>query len=214
MPRFLKGLATNILLGLMTGVFLLIWLAGWETQAVARAALFPIRFLDGDAAFAAFTPLVPVWFTPISSAFLHSGFLHLIFNGLMLFFCGRYVEHVLGWRLFLLLFVLGCYGASAAEILFSTYADYPVVGASGGISAFLAAYAMLYSRNDIKAIGPISGHIIRMVWLMLAWIGIQLAIAVIGATSLGIIAIYAHIGGFAVGLLATKPLLRWRFRNA
>jgi membrane associated rhomboid family serine protease len=30
---------------------------------------------------------------------------------------------------------------------------------------------------------------------------------------LGQIAIAAHIGGFLVGLLLTRPLLRWRFRS-
>jgi membrane associated rhomboid family serine protease len=28
------------------------------------------------------------------------------------------------------------------------------------------------------------------------------------------IAIWAHIGGFAVGLALTWPLIRWKFRNA
>ena len=52
--------------------------------------------------------------------------------------------------------------------------------------------------------------------LAAAWIGLQLMIGIAtagGMGQLGQIAIAAHIGGFLVGLVLTRPLLRWRFRK-
>src|SRR3546814_3238353 len=42
---------------------------------------------------------VPIWLTPLSAVFLHAGLLHLALNMLMMLFCGRFVENVLGGKL-------------------------------------------------------------------------------------------------------------------
>ena len=68
----------------------------------------------------------------------------------------------------------------------------------------------------MRSIGPISANIVRLLWLAAAWIGLQLMIGIAtagGMGQLGQIAIAAHIGGFLVGLVLTRPLLRWRFRK-
>ena len=53
-----------------------------------------------------------------------------------------------------------------------------------------------------------------MVWLAVAWISIQLLIGVAGMGGGPLIAIGAHIGGFIAGLVLTRPLLLWHYRNA
>ena len=90
----------------------------------------------------------------------------------------------------------------------------PMVGASGAISAILGAYALLFARNKVDPVGPIPGHVVRIIWLTLAWIGIQLMIGLATSGNLQGIAIFAHIGGFVAGLVLTRPLLEWRFRSA
>ncbi len=211
--NFPPGKLTNSLIVANVAVYLFLWLSGLEQLAVLKGGFFPVRLGEGLPLLDQFAPLVPVWLTPLSSAFLHGGLLHISFNMLMLLFCGRFVEQALGARLMAILYVSGAYAASLAEFLFNSTSEIPVVGASGAISAILGAYALLFARNEVKPVGPIPGHIVRIVWLTLAWIAIQLMIGIATFGDVNGIAIYAHIGGFLAGLLLVKPLLQWRFRT-
>jgi membrane associated rhomboid family serine protease len=154
---------------------------------------------------------IPVWLTPLSAAFLHAGLLHLSLNMLMLLFCGRFVEKVLGGKLLLLLFLVGAYAAAATEFAFQPDSDSPMIGASGAISAIIGTYALLYSRQQVKAIGPFSANAVRILWLAAAWTIIQIMVGIVSLGGIGRIAIGAHIGGFVAGLLLTKPLVYARF---
>jgi membrane associated rhomboid family serine protease len=89
-----------------------------------------------------------------------------------------------------------------------------MIGASGAISAVLAVYALLFSRNEVRAIGPIPAHWVRALWLAAGWTGVQWLLGF--ATSRGSyqIATAAHVGGFLVGLAMARPLLAWRYRRA
>lgn len=209
------GKLTNGLVIANVVIFLLLWISGWQYDAILRGGFFPIRWgVEGYPALEAYGGLVPAWLTPISSAFLHAGFLHIAFNMLMLIFSGRFVEQVLGAKLMAFLYVLGAYTAALAEYMFNSQSVNPVIGASGAISAILGAYALLFARNEVKPIGPIPGYVVRIAWLSAAWIGIQLMIGIATYGSLTKIAIFAHIGGFVAGLIAARPLLLWRFRSA
>lgn len=212
--NFPSGKLTNGLIAVNVVVFLVILLSGMEQEAFLKGGFFPARLGGAFVDDPEYGWMVPAWLTPISSAFLHSGLMHIGFNMLMLLFCGRFVEHALGSQLMAFLYVVGAYAASLSEFLFNTQSMTVVVGASGAISAIFGAYAMLYSRNEVKPVGPIPGHIVRIAWLTVFWIGIQLMIGLATSGSMNGIAIYAHIGGFVAGLLLTRPLLIYRFRNA
>src|SRR3546814_3769929 len=108
---------------------------------------------------------------------------------LMMLFCGRFVENVLGGKLLLLLFLIGAYAAAAAEFAFDPASDNPMIGASGAISAVMGTYALLYSQNQVKAIGPLSAHAVRNLWLAAAWIAIQFMIGIVGLDGIGRLAI-------------------------
>lgn len=209
-----SGKLTNGLIAVNVVTFLVILLAGMEQEAFLKGGFFPVRLTGEFVDVSDHGWMVPAWLTPISSAFLHSGFMHIGFNMLMLFFCGRFVEHALGPRLMGFLYLIGAYAASLSEYVFNTESMTVVVGASGAISAIFGAYAMLYSRNEVKPMGPIPGHIVRIAWLTIFWIGIQLMIGLATSGNMNGIAIYAHIGGFVVGLILTRPLLTYRFKNA
>jgi membrane associated rhomboid family serine protease len=195
-------------------VFLFLWISGLEQDAILRGGFFPIRLGEGLPEFDGISGMVPAWLTPVSSSFLHGGLMHIAFNMLMLLFCGRFVEQALGPQLMALLYVVGAYAAALAEFAVNGDSVIPVVGASGAISAVIGAYALLFARNDVKPVGPFPGHVVRIAWLTLAWIGIQLMIGVATRGNLNGIAIFAHIGGFVAGLMLTRPLLQWRFKNA
>ena len=207
------GKLTNGLIIANVVIFLVIWFLGWEQDAILRGGMFPIRLSGEFIDTSVYGWLVPAWLTPLSSAFLHSGLLHLSFNMLMLLFCGRFVEQALGPQLMALLYIVGAYAAALAQFAVDSGSLIPMVGASGAISAVLGAYALLFARNRVDAVGPIPSHIVRIIWLTLAWIGIQLLIGFATSGNLQGIAIFAHIGGFVAGLLLTRPLLEWRFRS-
>ena len=208
------GKLTNGLIIANVVIFLVIWLFGWEQQAILRGGMFPIRLSGETLDLSAYGWLVPAWLTPLSSAFLHSGLLHLSFNMLMLLFCGRFVEQAMGPGLMAILYGVGAYAAALAQYATDSVSMIPMVGASGAISAILGSYALLFARNRVDAVGPIPSHIVRIIWLTMAWIAIQLMIGVATSGSLQGIAIFAHSGGFVAGLLLTRPLLGWRFRGA
>lgn len=205
---------TNGIAAITFVIFLLLHFTGRIDEAAIIGGFIPARITDpallhGMAA-------VPAWLTPLSCALIHAGWLHIGFNLLMLVFCGRQVEQVLGKGGTLCLYLVGAYGACAAQWAIYPGSTNPMVGASGAISAIMATYALLYSQQTVRRIGPLSANVVRLLWLAAAWIGLQLMIGIAtagGLGDLGQIAIAAQIGGFLAGLVLTRPLLRWRFRK-
>ncbi|MES2157837.1 MAG: rhomboid family intramembrane serine protease [Pseudomonadota bacterium] len=210
---------TNGIAAITFVAFVILYLSGRIDDAAIIGGFIPARI--GDPALLDGMAAIPVWLTPLTCAFIHAGWMHVAFNLLMLVFCGRQVEHVLGKGATLLLYVAGAYGACAVQWAIDPASLNPMVGASGAISAIIATYALLYSQQKVRAVGPLSANIVRLLWLAGAWIAIQLMIGVAttagqgggGLSDLGRIAVAAHIGGFLVGLALTRPLLRWRFRK-
>lgn len=205
---------TNGIAAVTFVAFCALFAAGLVDQAAVLGGFIPARI--GDAALFDGVSAVPALLTPISCTLVHVGWLHLGFNLLMLLFCGRQVEYVLGRAPMLVLYLVGAYGAAAASWAVDPASTTPGVGASGAISAIIGTYALLYSRQEVKRIGPFSANVVRVAWLAAGWIAFQLMIGV--ATTGGFnggqpIGIAAHIGGFLVGLALTRPLLRWRFRG-
>ena len=208
-----NGKLTNALAIANVLIFGLIWLTGSENAGVVAGGFFPARI--GDAAL--FSPEIwalPAWLTPLSAAFLHLGLLHLSFNMLMLVFLGRSIEGALGSGMMAVLYIAGAYAGALAEYLVEPGSTVPIIGASGAISALLGSYALLFAQSEVKPIGPFSSRTVRVAWLAVAWIGIQMLVGFASRGSLIGIAIFAHIGGFVAGLLLVRPLLLWRFRGA
>ena len=190
-------------------VFVLLWVTGYQFDVIVRAGFIPARF--GSELVAPPGTMVPAALTPLTSAFLHGGWLHLIFNMIMLLFIGRQLEAPLGAKAMGVLLVAGAYVGAFAQYLADPASSVPMIGASGAISALIAVFALIFSRSQTKAIGPIPAHWVRALWLAVAWIGLQLLLGFAGGGDLGAIAIWAHVGGFLAGLLLARPLLRWRF---
>ncbi|MDR7154510.1 membrane associated rhomboid family serine protease [Sphingobium xenophagum] len=205
---------TNGIAAISFAVFLILYLTGHIDNAAVLGGFIPARV--GDADLLAGLAAVTWWLTPLTCTLIHAGWLHVGFNMLMLVFCGRHVEHVLGKGPTLLLYGVGAYAACGAQWLIDPGSTGPMVGASGAISAVVATYALLYSQRQVRRIGPFSANVVRLAWLAGGWIALQLMIGFAtagGMGDLGQIAVAAHIGGFLAGLALTRPLLRWRFRK-
>lgn len=216
-----RGQATNILAALIVLAFLPVQLTGATDRAAILAGFIPERvnaLAAQDITLA--IPWLPLWLTPLSATLVHSGWMHLGFNLLMLVFCGRFVEQLLGQGRTVIIYVVGAYAAALGQWVTSAFfaapgeGVVPMIGASGAVSALLGTYALIYGQRGVRAIGPVPAHVVRMVWLALAWTGLQLLIGLAGGfdSFFGGIAIGAHIGGFIAGLLLARPLLAWRFR--
>ena len=183
--------------------------AGLEGEVAVRAGFVPLRWsgrgLDVPGA-------VPGWLMPLTTLFVHGGLIHLAFNLLMLGFCGRFVEPALGARGILILYGVGAYAAAAAQWLVTPLAAMPMIGASGAISAVVAAYALLFGEQRTGLIRSVKvARTVHVLWLAAAWIGLQLLIGLVTIGSDRPIAVIAHIGGFLAGLVLARPLLRWGF---
>ena len=146
--------------------------------------------------------------TLLTSMFLHGGFVHIISNMLFLWVFGDNIEDRLG-HLKSLLFYLGVgLAATFAQITIDSDSQIPIVGASGAIAGILGAYLLAYpfSRINILIIFIlIVPTRIPALYVLGIWFIIQLfngwgTLEPVTASTAGV-AYFAHIGGFAVGLM-------------
>jgi membrane associated rhomboid family serine protease len=157
------------------------------------------------------------WLTPLFSMFLHGSWMHLLGNGLFLWVFGNNVEDSMGRGRFLLFYVLCGLFAAAAQVAVGPASPVPMVGASGAISGVLGGYLLLYPRVRVRVlfIFFIFFRVFRIpaFLVLLWWIGYQIVLglpelmAIDPDVSAGV-AFWAHIGGFAAGLLLIKLFAR------
>ncbi|HEV7660537.1 MAG TPA: rhomboid family intramembrane serine protease [Allosphingosinicella sp.] len=211
-----KAKVTLGLVGVTTFAWLLAWLFGRGEWATMWGGFTPAHLTYDAGGMTA-----PFFLTPLTATLVHADFLHLLLNVVILAFCGRPVESVLGPVALGLLYLLGAYAAAAAQYAVNPLAATTMVGASGAISAVIGAYAMLFGRNKVKLANPTLALWLNALWLMAAWVVLQfcIGIALAGSAFLfggeGIqVAVAAHIGGFLVGLLLANPLLLFLYRKA
>ncbi|HYJ09860.1 MAG TPA: rhomboid family intramembrane serine protease, partial [Polyangiaceae bacterium] len=84
--------------------------------------------------------------TPLTSMFLHGGWLHLIGNMWFLWLFGNNVEDSMGHFRYLTFYILCGVAAAAAQTLVNPSSAIPMVGASGAISGVMGAYIVLYPK--------------------------------------------------------------------
>jgi membrane associated rhomboid family serine protease len=198
----------------ITALTALAWLIAAALNASDQAAL-SLGFIPARLSGAAVPwPAVPAILTPLTCTLVHSGLIHLGFNLLIFVWCGTAVERVLGKTGLIVLYLLGAYAAAAAQWLTDPASTVPMVGASGAISAVIGAFALSFGRPRRFTSSPTANRWINAVWLMIAWIVLQLMMGWLGNTQGFLLAIPAHVGGFALGLLLQRPLLLWRYRSA
>ena len=202
--------ATNIIVALTAVIWLLTALAGYSQQAAFTLGFIPLRV----AMPALVAPAVPAFLTPLTATLVHSGLVHLGFNLLMLAWCGAAVERVIGAGPIVFLYIVGAYAAAAAQWAMDPTGTTPMIGASGAISAVVGAFALSFGRARPFTRNLRLNRWINVVWLLVAWIVLQLMMGWLGNSQGYLLATPAHVGGFAAGLLLQRPLLLWRYRSA
>jgi membrane associated rhomboid family serine protease len=147
----------------------------------------------------------------VSSMFLHGGWFHLIGNLWFLAVFGDNVEDAMGpWR-FILFYLLCGFAAAALQVATDPGSVFPMVGASGAISGVMGAYAVLFPRAPVHVLIFVGFFFTRLVvpaFLMLGyWFLIQLLGGIPAlAGAAGGVAFWAHVGGFAAGVILSKLL--------
>lgn len=220
-PSRTVPLVNGALIAACVGVFVLQLLSGSGGEALVQAFGFvPARlFHPGELGPGSFSLGLTGLF---SSMFLHGGFLHLAGNMLFLWIFGDNVEDALGHGRYLV-FYLGC-GALAALLqgLFATTSLVPMVGASGAIAGVLGAYFVLFPHARVVTLVPlfflfplveVPASLFLLLWFLLQfWQGTaSLAVSGEAGAAAGGVAWWAHVGGFAAGivlLLLLKPRRR------
>jgi membrane associated rhomboid family serine protease len=169
--------------------------------------LFPCNITDRCD-----VPQPSEWLTPLTATFMHGGLLHLGGNMLFLWIFGNNVEDSMGPVRYLLFYLLAGAAAFALQIAIDPGSDVPNIGASGAVAGVLGGYILLYPRARVLTFIFVIFFFTVLELPAFLVLGLWFAEQIVfGATGLsqgggdgGGVAYFAHIGGFAFGLLAIK----------
>ena len=178
---------TQALLLLNVAVFCLdLFLGSWFTR------LFALWPLNGG-----FLP----W-QVVSYAFLHGSVMHLFFNMLGLWMFGAELERLWGPKRFLQFFFASVLTAALTQLLVAALsgANYPTVGASGGLFGLLLAFGMMFPNRIIMPLFPPIPMKAKV--FVAVFGGLELLFGVTG-TMEGV-AHFAHLGGMLGGFLMIR----------
>jgi len=172
------GVVSKVLIAVNVVIFLAQMVVSGLTERLQLVGCVPLPQVcfDGVAA--------GDWYRVVTAAFLHGGWLHLLFNMYALFVFGPTLENALGRLRFGLLYLLSALGGSAASYAFNA-PNQGSLGASGAIFGLLGATLVVSKklRYDVSALGVL--------------IAINLALGFV----IPRIDWRAHVGGLVVGLL-------------
>ena len=201
-PARLTAVVNWVLILICVGVFFWqISLGEGGEAAIYKYGFTPRNFFANERG---------AWLTLLTAMFLHGGFMHLGGNMLYLWIFGNNVEDAMGHVRFLVFYLACGIAASFAQALAEPQLTMPMVGASGAISGVLAAYVLIYPQARIRVIIPLGFLLyptkISAIYVVGFWFIIQLFSALIAQPGAPGTAWWAHVGGFAAGIVLTPFL--------
>ena len=176
-------------------------------QFVYAFAVVPARYLasvplGGEAELTLFDYLPFV-----TMNFLHSGWMHLIFNMWSLYLFGRTVEDRLGAGRYLAFYLVCGVLAGVTHAVFNPTSTVPALGASGAIAGVMGCFIRLFPWARIIVLVPVIFIPLFFELSAMVFIGLWFAVQVLQGvtelftTSTGAgVAWRAHIGGFLGGV--------------
>jgi membrane associated rhomboid family serine protease len=163
--------------------------------------------------------VVPAYFTVssvLTSMFVHGGLAHLIGNMLFLWIFGDNVEDRMGHLRYLIFYVVSGFVAAVSQVMLDPTSLVPMVGASGAIAGVMGAYLVLYPHSRVLMLFPFPVFLFELpavaflgLWFLAQFLnGIgQLPVFQQDQISGGV-AFWAHVMGFATGLVLVMFLKR------
>jgi membrane associated rhomboid family serine protease len=208
--RRFAPLINYILIAINVLVFVFLQGMGGNEKFTYAFSTVPAEILTGkDITAGVLEPTpIPVYFTLITSMFMHGGWAHLLGNMLFLWVFGDNIENRIGHVRYLI-FYLVCGIIASLSHVFVSGSDslIPSLGASGAISGVLGGYLLLFPSRRVRVI---MGRGITTVPAFVA-LGIWIVFQVISQMGIlggdqggGGVAYAAHIGGFIAGLALIK----------
>jgi membrane associated rhomboid family serine protease len=162
---------------------------------------------------------VSVYFTLLTSMFMHGSIAHLLGNMLYLWIFGDNVEDDLGPMRYLIFYLVCGFLASIAHVVSTFVFDgnpyIPSLGASGAISGVLGGYMLFHPHRRVRImVGRMLTEVPAFVAIGL-WFVFQLieSLGMLGGMQTGGVAYAAHIGGFLAGLALVKVFAIGRSRR-
>ena len=160
--------------------------------------------------------LSPQLYTLFTSMFIHGGFVHIFGNMLVLFFVGVPFEERVGWKNFLLIYLLtGIMGALTHSVL-NPDSAIPLVGASGAIFGIMGAFAVSYPRDEVVMPIPVGFFMvlrrIKVIYAVLIFAAFETLIVFLGVQDNT--AHFAHLGGLLSGFILAALLIRKKDKDA
>ncbi|HSC73892.1 MAG TPA: rhomboid family intramembrane serine protease [Gaiellaceae bacterium] len=186
---------------------------------LVRDGFYPCK-IDGPCIAPATHATLSWWESTFTSMFMHGSWEHILGNMLFLWVFGNNVEDALGRVRFLFWYLAAGVVAAATQsfvtLVFGTVHDasVPNIGASGAIAGVLGAYFVLLP--GAKVLTLIFFFILReipAIWFLGIWILLQAWQGGVGLThpdQTGGVAVFAHIGGFAFGILTVRLVAKRR----
>lgn len=164
--------------GAREGVPLSVGLVQQPGDVLNLGALVPALVAEGE------------WWRLVTSAFLHSGFVHLGMNMLSLYFLGSFAEISFGRSRFLALYFISGIGGGLAYLYFGPF-NAPAVGASGAIFGLLGGvFGFAIRRGTFSTRNPVISQL-----LVLTAINLFLGATIPNVSNT------AHIGGLIGGIV-------------
>lgn len=219
---YLSGLL--ILLNIGVHVYLMTQPEPEALETVKSHALWPVHWRSADGGeIGQDVPRLDLrakLLTLVTSMFLHGDLLHLLGNMFFLLTVGPSLEDRMGRAAFLATYLVTGLAGSVAHIVMalgplSSMAEIPTIGASGAISGLMGAYLVLFPASRIRFM--IILILFYPTFVLPSWgaIGLWVASQVImardqlfgdGKDEMAMVAVFAHLGGFAAGFLLTLSL--------
>lgn len=151
----------------------------------------------------------------IGNTFLHADFFHLLGNMIFLWVFGNVVCGTVTNIAFPFLYLFLGLTASATHLAFD---GRPALGASGAINGIVGMSLVLFPVNRLKCWYAFSMPFMgimwksgkfqtRAYWMIVAWVVFDILGMVLGG---GYTAYWAHIGGFAMGLVVASGLVLFK----
>ena len=170
--RRFAPLINYVLIAINVLVFVFLQGMGGNEKFTYAFSTVPAEILTGkDIAAGVLEPTpVPVYFTLITSMFMHGGWAHLLGNMLFLWVFGDNIENRIGHMRYLI-FYLVCGIIASLSHVFVSGSDslIPSLGASGAISGVLGGYMLLFPSRRVRVImgrGITTGSCICCTWYL------------------------------------------------
>ncbi|MEU6860833.1 rhomboid family intramembrane serine protease [Glycomyces sp. NPDC046736] len=198
------GTVTKVLIGANVAVFIAAIISAGSLAPLMSSVLTPLHQMGAEIGYlppytgrgvdlfgtvvSASTVSEGAYYRMITAMFLHYGFIHLLFNMVVLYMFGRVLEHDLGPARFFAVYMLSGLAGSVAVYLFSPFTW--TAGASGAVYGLFGLLIMV--NRKLKRDN-------RGIYVL---IGLNLVFTIIGGFSLA-----GHVGGLIGGLICGALLI-------